>query len=221
MTHPKSAPRPRRRSFLPAALLTVLFGAGAMAGATAVFSSRTQGITEDFTGRLVSGINASGVARVEKPVYRRGFTSSTQTMTVVLGSDARSGPVVLFVTNQIRHGPFPGLQGVGQATVDTQIRFADPGVQAQIDRAFAGKKPVIHTVVGLNGGTDTRIEVPGGSVTEDGGTVTWQALNGKVRVNGLATASSLVWPGLTLRAPDGRAEISGVSLSGTSRRSSA
>lgn len=220
MTQPNATPtrRTRRRSPLPALALTVLVAAGAVAGATAVFSSRAQTLTRDLTDRLVSGVNASGVARVENPVYRRGFAGSTQTITVVVQPDAADPPVVLLVTNHIQHGPFPGLRGVGQAVVDTDIRFSDPQVQAQVDRAFGGQKPTIHTVVGLGGSADTRIEVPAGRVTQDGDTVTWQALTANVRVDGLNTVSNLTWPGLTFQGPDGRGEISGVSLGGTSRR---
>ena len=203
-------------------LLTALVAAGAVGGATAVFSSRTQQTTEDFAQKLASSLNASGVVTAQQTSYQKGFASSTQTMTVNIAPDSAEKPVKLLVTNHIKHGPFPGMQGVGQAIVDTEIRFEDAQLQAQFDKAFAGKKPVIHTLVGLGGNTNTQIEVPDGTLTEDGSTVTWQALKGSVAVNGKTTTTDLKWPGLKFTGADGndqiRGEIGAMTLTGSTQK---
>lgn len=208
----------QRRSPLPAVLLTALVAAGAVGGATAVFSSRTQQTTEEFTQKLSSTLNASGVVTAQQTGYQKGFASSTQTMTVNIAPDSAEKPVKLLVTNHIKHGPFPGMQGVGQAIVDTEIRFEDAQLQAQFDKAFAGKKPTVRTLVGLGGNTSTQIEVPNGSVSEDGSTVTWQALKGNVNVNGQTTTTNLNWPGMKITGADGNGEIGTMTLTGNTQR---
>ncbi|SMB90918.1 YdgA family protein [Deinococcus hopiensis] len=218
MLPPRVPARSRRRSPLLALGLTVLIGAGAAAGATTVFSSRAQDVTRDFTTRFEAGLRASRMARVENVTYRRGLTESTQSMTVTLRPGAAEQAVVLLVMNHIQHGPFPGLRHLGQAVVNTEVRLADSAAQAQLDRAFAGRKPVIQTVIGFGGDTNTRVEVPTGRLTEDGSTVTWQPLAGNIRVSGTQSDTRLNWPGLTVQGQDGQAQLAGVTLSSGSRR---
>lgn len=212
-------PRTRaRRSPLLALALTVLVGAGAAAGTTSIFSSRAQDVTRDFTSRFEAGVRASGLGEVGNVTYRRGLTESTQSMTLTLKPGSAERPIVLLVTNRIQHGPFPGLKGMGQAIVNTGVRLADPQAQAELDRAFGGKKPVVRTVVGFDGGTNTRIEVPAARVTEEGTTLTSQPLTGSVRVKGTGSEALVDWPGLTVRAEGGQAEIGGVRLQSSARR---
>ncbi|WP_158591633.1 YdgA family protein [Deinococcus cavernae] len=219
MSRPNTVrPAQKRRSPLPAVLLSAVVTAGAVAGATAVFSGRTQQTTEEFAQKLTSSLNASGVVTAQQTGYQKGFASSTQTMTVNIAPEDAGKPVQLLVTNHIKHGPFPGMRGVGQAIVDTDIRFADAQTQAQFERAFAGKKPTIRTLIGLGGDTSTQIEVPGGRVTEDGSTMTWQALQGDVTVSGQTTTTNLTWPGLKITGADGQGELGAVTLKGRTHR---
>ena len=221
MLPPRSAPRARRRSPALALALTARVGPGAADGATFIFSSRAQDLTRDFSSRFEVGVRASGIGEVGNVTYRRGFAESTQSMTVTLQPGGTERPVVFLVTNRIQHGPFPGLRSVGQAVVNTEVRLADPQLQAQLDRAFGGKEPVVRTVVGFDGGTNTRIEVPAARLTEAGTTLASQPLTGNVRVAGGRTETALSWPGLSVQSPEGQAEIGGVRVSATSRRSGA
>ena len=58
----KAAAARRRRPLWPALAVGAVLIAGAYAGATAVFSSRAQGVTQDFGRTLMGQVNASGVA---------------------------------------------------------------------------------------------------------------------------------------------------------------
>jgi uncharacterized protein YdgA (DUF945 family) len=194
--------------------------AGAGAAATAVFSARAQTVSEALTRRVVAAAGASGAAQVRQTGYRRGLGRSTQTLTVTLGPQART-PLRLQVTNHIQHGPFPGLRRVAQAVVDTELRFEDAQVQARLDGAFAGKTPRLHTVVGLNGDTDTRLGVPGGTLSTDGDTLTWQPLDAQLRstARGLNTVADLSWPGFTVLSAGGGGSLRGLSLRSRTQRS--
>ena len=217
----KAAAARRRRSPWPALAVGTVLVVGAYAGATAVFSGRAQGITQDFGRGLAAQVNASGVATLRETGYSKGLTDSTQTMTLTLReteSDAGK-PLTPLITNHIRHGPLPGFQGVGQATVDTTFRFADAEKQAEYDKLFPGEKPAIHTLVGLAGGTESLVSVPQGQTTRDGQTVAWKALAGTVQVSGGRVSTDMSWPGLTSDGPEGRADFSGFRLAGTTQRS--
>lgn len=215
----------RRRSPLVPVALTVLIAAGAAAGATAVFSSRAQDTTQKFVEQLGSGVNASGVATLQQTSYQKGFTDSTQTMLLDLGPQSGSKgstgssekPVRLLITNHIKHGPFPALQGVGQAIIDTDFKFEDPQMQAQFEKAFPNEKPRIHTLVGLGGNTTSDIQVPSGSLTENGGSMNWKALAGTVKVAGQQVNADMNWPGLTFTADGETSQLSGVKLVSNSR----
>ncbi|MFB9992145.1 YdgA family protein [Deinococcus oregonensis] len=173
---------------------------GALAGATAYTGTRTQDTTEQAVQGMVTTLNASGVAKVENAQYQRGFTNSTQTMTVVLG-DGKNGekPVRLLVTNRIQHGPLPGFKSVGQALIDTDIRFEDAALQARMTKALGGKQPTIRTVVGLAGASATDVTIPAGALTEAGDTVSWQPLMAQANISGLTSRVNLSWPGLTVK----------------------
>ena len=217
----RPAPTRRPARLLATAALGVLLLAGAYAGATAVFSSRAQTLTTDLTGTLRARAAASG-AQVEQVSYTRGFTHSTQVLRLTLpGSTGVSQ--TLLVTNDIQHGPLPALKGVGQATVTTTFRPEDPQAQAAYARAFPDRQPQVQTVIGLAGDTHSRVDVPGGTLTEQGTTVKWQALGGTVDVQGNDTRLNLSWPGLTVSDPGDSNPTTGiigrVTLTGENRRS--
>lgn len=215
----------RRRSPLVPIALTALIAAGAAAGATAVFSSRAQDTTQKFVEQLGAGVNASGVATLKQTSYQKGFSDSTQTMLLDLGpqSGSQSGagssekPVRVLITNHIKHGPFPALQGVGQAIIDTEFKFEDPQMQAQFEKAFPNEKPRIHTLVGLGGNTASDIQIPSGSLTESSGSMNWKALAGTVKVAGQQVNADMNWSGLTYNADGDTGQLSGVRMVSTSR----
>ncbi|UQN06203.1 YdgA family protein [Deinococcus sp. QL22] len=195
---PNSRPkrRPNRALGWTVAGLALL---GALAGATAYTGARTQDTTEQAIQGMVTALDASGVASVENSKYQRGFTNSTQTMTVVLG-DGEDGekPMRLLVTNRIQHGPLPGFRSVGQALIDTDVRFEDAALQARMTKALGGKQPTIRTVVGLGGTSTTDLNIPAGTLTEAGDTVNWQPLTAQASMSGLTSRVNLNWPGLTV-----------------------
>lgn len=222
MTNPQRSMPAKRKMTLPIAIATVLIAAGAVAGATAVFSSRTQDMTQELTNKLTNTLKATGYVTAEQTAYQKGFASSTQTMTLTLMDGLSEKPVRLLVTNHIKHGPFPGLSSVGQAVIDTEIRFEDPQLQAEIDKAFAGKKPRIHTLIGLGGSTETQIEVPDGKVVDGQVNLAWKPLLGTIKATGQRTDTKLNWPGMTFsEGSEMSGEISGLQLVGDQSRTSA
>ncbi|MFC6800436.1 YdgA family protein [Deinococcus caeni] len=192
---------------------------GAYAGATAVFSARAQTLTADLTATLRARAAASG-AQVEPVSYTRGFTHSIQVLRLTFSEGGTSQGLI--VTNDIQHGPLPAFRGVGQATVTTTFRPEDPQAQAAYARAFPNRQPQIVTAIGLAGDTHSRVDVPGGTVTEQGTTVNWQPLGGTMDVQGNDTRLNLSWPGLTVSDPgDGQptsGSIGRVTLTGENRR---
>lgn len=202
---------------LPLALTALLLGGGYV-GATALFSNQTQDTAQKAVGQLTAALTASGKVRVEQSDYRKGFKNSTQTMTLALTDfPAENGqPLRVVVTNHIQHGPVLGAAGLGQALIDTELRFSDPEMQAAYDKAFSSQKPTIRTLVGLTGGSTTDLKVPGGKSAE--GDVSWQALTGQLEVAGLNTTSRLHWAGMAANSDSGLLTVGPVDYSGTLRR---
>lgn len=215
------ASRPARSRPLAAVALGALLLVGAYAGATAVFSARAQTLTADLTATLRARAAASG-GQVEPVSYTRGFTHSIQVLRLTLPGSTGASQALL-VTNDIRHGPLPAFSGVGQATVTTTFRPEDPQAQAAYARAFPDRQPQVQTVIGLAGDTHSRVDVPGGTLTEQGTTVTWEPLGGTVDAEGHDTRLNLSWPGLTVRHPGDGSPTTGtvgrVTLTGENRRS--
>ena len=207
-----------RRSRLPALGLGVLLVIGALAGATAYTGSQTVQTQQDLAQTLKAQIEATGYAHVRSSTYQRGFLSSTQTLNVVIGKDGDTDAAAIIVVNHIQHGPFPGLKMVGNALIDTEVRFADASLQAKVEQALAGQKPTIRTVVGLDGTTSTHLEVPSGQLTDSGTTLSWQALKGDVQNAGLSATTRLSWPELNLTSEGDRLTMRGLSVSGSSRK---
>ncbi|MFC4637133.1 YdgA family protein [Deinococcus hohokamensis] len=214
---PRATPGRRRPALVAGAGALGL--AALLGGGLALTSSRTRTTTEDFTRSLSRTLTASRVARVDRTSYVRGLTGSTQTLHVAFG-EAGQPPLRVLVINHIQHGPFPGFQAVGQALVDTEVRFEDPKFQTEVDRAFGGRKPQIRTLVGLDGGTQTSVDIPAGRLRQAGGEMDWQPLHGSVAVRGLSSSADLNWRGLTFTSPEGTSELRGVRMQGETRRSS-
>lgn len=136
---------------------------------------------------------------MERHTFARGLSSSTDDVYLMLGeaSEPTNGPMKLHLRSRIQHGPLPGLSAVGQAIVDTEIIWDDAGVQAAVDKAFGGKKPTLHTVIGLGSNTDATLSVPAGSYSDGQGKAAWQALGGHFQVSsaGRGVNGTLTWPG--------------------------
>lgn len=189
--------RQRRASPALPLALTALLGIGAAAAATGLFSGQTQAKTQKFADDLGKTVNASGVATVQQTDYQKGFANSTQTMLLTLDPKSEQ-PTKVIVTNHIKHGPFPGMQAVGQAVIDTEFKFQDPKLQAQYEKAFPNEKPRLHTLVGLGGDSTTQVTVPAGNVNESGSTVAWKQLGGVIKAAGNKTMTDLLLPEMTM-----------------------
>ncbi len=90
-------------------------------------------------------------------------------------------PITLRVLSHIKHGPFAG-GGLAFAKVDTELVFDDK-VQLEIDKVFAGKKPLtLSTVMNWSGGGTTDVNSPAANVTIQQGaaTLNWHGLQGKI-----------------------------------------
>lgn len=207
---------PARRSRLPALGVGALLIVGALAGATAYTSSQTAQTQQSLAKTLEAQLEATGYARVKSSTYQRGLLSSTQTMNVTLGKGTED--VALIIVNHIQHGPLPGFRAVGNAVVDTEVRFAVPALQARAEKAFGNRKPTIRTVVGLGGGTSTHLDIPAGTLLEEGdvgsSTLSWQALTGDIENSGLKSSTRLSWPEFKLTSQQGALTISGMALNG-------
>ncbi|WP_161881392.1 YdgA family protein [Deinococcus alpinitundrae] len=215
MTRPQTG----RRSRFPALGIGVLLVVGALAGATAYTGSQTVQTQQDLAQTLKAQVEATGYAHVKSSTYQRGFLSSTQTMNVVLGKGA--GDVALIVVNHIQHGPLPGLRTVGNALIDTEVKFADPAVQKQFEVALGGQQPTIRTVVGLSGSTETHIKVPRGQMTDSGTTLSWQALTGEIHNGVLNATTQLTWPELDVTTNGDRVTLRGLAVSGSTQKQQA
>jgi len=215
---PRSAASRRTRSLLiggvTAALLVAAWG-----GATMYAAGQAQQIGNDAAKTLDTTLRANHFGRVKQHIFTRGLTESTDDLYLVLGEPTDGGTdttdaYVLHLRNHIQNGPLPGLQQVGQAVVDTEIIW-DPKTQALLDKAFAGKKPTIHTLVGLSGTTTTTVQVPAGTYTADGSTATWGALAGQFSVSdaGRGVNGTLSWPGDSVGSPEGTVTAKGLQYS--------
>ncbi|ADY27727.1 protein of unknown function DUF945 (plasmid) [Deinococcus proteolyticus MRP] len=197
------APRTARPPSPLTLALAVPAALGLWAGTTAYASSAAQGATNDVTARLEQVFRSTGLLTVKESSYEKGFLKSTHRM-IVQPIGAEDDPTTGWeVVNHIQHGPLAGGT-LARAVVDTEIRFLDPEIQAQLDKAVGGQKPRIHTVLGLTGSSVTDLNVPAGQVQsqQDGGQVTWQPLTGRVETGsqGRLTGYNLTWPGMQFTA---------------------
>lgn len=189
----------------------LLLGAAlALGGGSAYSGARAERTAQDSVQTLSSLLARTGVAHIEDQRYQRGLLSSSEDFTLVLDGP-RGQPMRVTVHNTIRHGPLPGFAAVGQAIVETELRWP-PEIQRQLDRAFAGKAPRIRTLVGLDGAATTQIDVPAGSLSEGGDTLRWQALSARIHVAGQTSQVFLSWPGLTMQGGPGSGEPGQVTL---------
>jgi uncharacterized protein YdgA (DUF945 family) len=211
----------RKRSPLPALGVGALILVGALAGATAYTGSQTVTVQEDLAKNIRTAVEASGYAHVKSSTYDRGFMSSTQTLNLTLGDKTETKPIGVTLINHIQHGPLPGMRAVGQALIDSEVRFTDPALQKKFEDALKGQKPVIRTVVGLGGGTSSHVELPAGSLTESGTTLSWQALVGDLKNGGLDGSTDMAWPEIKVAGDGVAMTMTGMKVSGTTHKQSA
>ncbi|GHG02900.1 hypothetical protein GCM10017783_14030 [Deinococcus piscis] len=200
------APRSARPPSPLALALAVPAALGLWAGTTAYASSAAQDVTNDITARLEQVFRSTDLLTIKESSYEKGFLKSTHRM-IVQPIGTKDDPTAGWeVVNHIQHGPLAGGT-LARAVIDTEIRFLDPEIQAQLDKAVGGQKPRIHTVLGLTGSSVTDLGVPAGQFQspQDGGQVTWQPLTGRVEAGseGRLTGYNLTWPGMQFTAGAG------------------
>lgn len=213
MTRPHNSARsstPARRNAPLALVAAVPLALGLWAGTTAFASSAAQGAAGDLTAQLEQTFRSTDLLTVKESSFEKGFLQSTHRM-VVQPVGAEDDPKAGWeVINHIQHGPLAG-GALARAVVDTEIRFLDPEVQAKFDQAVGGQKPRIHTVIGLGGEAVTDLELPAGTVNNQGESgseqaseVKWQPLTGQLHTSaqGRLTGYNLTWPGLQATAVD-------------------
>ena len=202
-----------RRSLWIGGGVVLALGLG-MAGTTAYSGARAQQVAQGEVRALRGGLAATPYARVIEDRYQRGLFESTEDLTLGLGPRG-ADELRVTVHNRILHGPLPGLRGMGQAIVETELRWP-PEIQRRLDAAFGGKQPTIRTVVGLDGASTTALHVPAGRVQQDGGTLTFAALDGTYRQAGGRSDLRLAWPDLRVSADGDDLHLSGLRLSASS-----
>jgi len=205
------------------ALLTLGVTAGllvlAWGGATLYAAGQAEQTGNDAARTLDTALKANHLGRVREHTFTRGLTGSTDDLYLVLddplggGTGAPDAPVI-HLRNHVQNGPFPGVQHVAQAVVDTEFIW-DARTQQRLDRAFGGQKPVIRTVVGFGGNTTTTVQVPAGTYALDGETATWQALAAEVSVSdaGRGVNGTLTWPGFSVGGEEGTTSLSTLAYS--------
>lgn len=190
---PSSPRRSRGRPWLIGGVTAVLLLGAAWAGSTMYSAAQAQTFSDNTAKTIDTALKANKLGSVEKHVYTRGLTESTDDLYIVL--DDATAPFRLHLRNHIKHGPLPGFQTLAQAVIDTEVIW-DAKTQAAIDKALGGKKPVIHTVIGLGGTTDTTLQIPAGQYGDTDVKGTWTALDGHFNTNngGRGLSGSVVWP---------------------------
>ena len=185
------------------ALVLIFLLAAAYAGATWHFSNKAADALEAWPQKIAQRAPMVSVVNSE---YRKGFLSSTQTITLQGPAAPGAGaPQQVTLRNVIQHGPFPGFNSVGTARIEHELVF-DPATAAELAKVFGGQ-PVLQatTLVDFVGGGTT--DLKGAPATYRAGTesVAWQGFTGKVRFARDAAAYSidLTAPGLAFTGKDG------------------
>jgi len=166
--------------------------------------STVKGVVDKSLTGPTSLLAQNGLAsyvKVSEHTYSRGALDSSETLKVDLGCPGQESTRLEF-KNRIQHGPFPGFKSMGLASVDTEVVLPDP-VQSQLDKAFGGQKWNVHTLVNFDGSSTSTLNLPAGSMNQDGTRMEWQAGSGQVRSSGTSDVYSLNFPKAVVTAPAG------------------
>ncbi|ACO48150.1 DUF945 domain-containing protein [Deinococcus deserti] len=163
------------------------------AGIAAVAGQQTQKDIQAQLSRTQKALNDSGMATVVSGPFQGNAFGGTQTTTITVLPESED-PLVITLNSRVYSGPFPQGKRFGAATVITNVLF-EPDLQAQLDKAFGGKKIELNTLVQFGGTSTTTFKVPGGTLTDEGTTVAWQPAGGTVRAAGNQVFTAGEWPG--------------------------
>jgi hypothetical protein len=132
--------------------------------------------------------------KIVKEQRSSGLFSSTYDVTFQLGClpVAASGalgaapgekpmPIELGFHHDIKHGPVPGGQGVGLATIDTRL-VLPAAWQAQLQKVIGSQQLLaVHTSIDMTGGYDSEFHLPAVTVSDPQGGIQLKAVNGHAR----------------------------------------
>ena len=200
--HSTAAPSGNKKLQLTSALITGALLAGGLS--TYAFSAKAEETKNNMMKTVRSALSSNQLSDIEikETSYQRGMTSSTQTLLVRFNSssiDEELPNTELIVTNKIQHGPVLLGHGVGQAWIDTQIKFKNPELQKNWETTFNKVPPTINTLVDLGGNITTDVTLPSGQIDQAPEQYRWQALKAKINVTGERITSKVSWPELTGR----------------------
>ncbi|WP_221091530.1 DUF945 family protein [Deinococcus aquaedulcis] len=190
----------KKRALTIAALSAALLLGGATVAVVA--AQQTQKDVQAQLGRTQKALTESGLARMVSEPYQGTAFGGTQVTTITLMPET-ADPMVIKLNSRVYNGPFPQGKRFGAATVITDVQF-EPGVQAELDRAFGGQKISLRTDIQFGGNSVTTFNVPAGTITAEGTTMRWQAASGTVRATEREVLSAGQWPGLLIEDKDMR-----------------
>lgn len=143
-----------------------------------VFSS-TEDTTIEIAGDLFRSLTKMQKTAKENPDEETNPESALDKPTAISSEPIR--PIIIRVVSHVKHGPIAG-GGLALAKVDTEIVF-DEKLQQEINKAFAGKKPLeLATTMNWAGGGTTLVSSPPANISIQQGTGTfgWGGLQGKI-----------------------------------------
>ncbi|MDL2344164.1 DUF945 family protein [Deinococcus sp. MIMF12] len=176
--------------------LTALLLVGGV-GAAAYAGQQTQRDVQQQLAQVQETLTRSGVASMKVGPFEKTLMGGTQDTVITLFPNS---PDRLDITlhSRLHNGPFPQGKSFGAARVVTEVLFPAE-VQAQLDKAFSGKKITAQTQVQFGGNSVTTYQVPSGQFSEAGDQMKWQALSGTVRTRGDQVTGTGHWPGAVLQ----------------------
>jgi uncharacterized protein YdgA (DUF945 family) len=149
--------------------------------------------------------------------YSPGIFSSTEVLTFEVDPTAWRGlngparalrniPLANFtVRNRIVHGPLPGLSLPGVARIQSTLVLDEP-MRTQIATTLGGREPIsVDTLLGFIGGGRVHVSSPAFEAQPDGGSLSWQGIEGRFTYGRKldAVRCDVVAPGLNGTLPDG------------------
>lgn len=139
--------------------------------------------------------------RVKSFSYDKSVLGATRTIGLEFGCNNK--PLQVTWRDQIKHGPFPGFEGVGAATIDSELIPSD-AAKAELKATLGLDLPAIRarSVVALNGDIVTDATLPALSAKLPDGTQFFvQAITSKFVYSGATVNYDYALPGIELREP--------------------
>ena len=122
------------------------------------------GATETVTVELF-GTTARALEKMQKDAAARNPAAPAMPAAPL---PAITKPIQFTVRSIIQHGPFPGFEGLGAATIDSEL-VVEGETLSQVAKTMGGQNPLSsHTVIDFTGGGVSTLKSPGFSTTVPG-----------------------------------------------------